>query len=197
MSEPIDWVQLDQEIRERNRQDTISGTKIYSSSQARIGIELIIGEDRLREAVDYYVAYRPEAELVRNVLWQLRPWSAMQRCYEIYKNSTNIDDRIAAIELLRVVGDARALDWVKEFLADPNESIQNCGVEFVDQLLFGGGIMQDEVALEKAKRLLEAAENHSSSFIREKAVSFQAGLAIREARTAQYDAYMAGLREPS
>jgi hypothetical protein len=50
---------------------------------ARRALEVILGEEALRERVDYYVAHRPASELVRSVLWQLRPWSAMARCREL------------------------------------------------------------------------------------------------------------------
>lgn len=86
-------------------------------------LELMIGEEAIHQAMDYYVAWKPEAELARNVLWRLRPWSVMQRCYEIYHFSADIEQRGVAIDLLRVVADERALDWIEEFLADPNDGI--------------------------------------------------------------------------
>ena len=75
MSVPIDWEELAQELGTL-RPDGESG----GSDEARRAIELLLGEDRLRQAVDYYVAGRRGSELARHVLWQLHPWSAMQRC---------------------------------------------------------------------------------------------------------------------
>lgn len=174
MSEPIDWIELSRKIGQDK-------SIIYGSSNAMLAIEQIIGEDVLRQAVDHYVAYKPESELVRHVLWRLQLWSAMQRCYEIYRFDANIEYRQGAIELLRVVADARALDWIEEFLADPDPSIQNCGIGVLDQLVFGGGIRNSETAMETAERLLTLAEQHENSYVRETADSIRASLAMSEA----------------
>ena len=67
------------------------GCEGHGSAQAMAALELMIGEEAIHQAMDYYVAWKPEAELARNVLWRLRPWSVMQRCYEIYHFSADIE----------------------------------------------------------------------------------------------------------
>lgn len=123
-------------------------------------LELMIGEEAIHQAMDYYVAWKPEAELARNVLWRLRPWSVMQRCYEIYHFSADIEQRRVAIDLLRVVADERALDWIEEFLADPNDGIQGWDVGILDQFLWGGNMSSNGDMPEKAEGLLVKAERH-------------------------------------
>ena len=43
--------------------------------------EILLGEERLRGAVDYYVRFEHGRELARAVLSVARPWSAMLRCH--------------------------------------------------------------------------------------------------------------------
>ena len=160
MSEPIDWVEISRKIGQNK-------PPIYSSSNAMLALEQIIGEDVLRQAVSHYVAWKPERELTRQVLWRLRPWSAMQRCYEIYRSDADREDRRAAVELLDVVGDERVLDWIDEFLADPDEWIQQGAVNILDQMLFGGGIRYNEPAMEKVDRLLASAKTHPNFRVRQ------------------------------
>ena len=86
-----------------------NGDECSSSTMAREAIEIILGKDNLKEAVRYYVAHKPGKELLREVLWQLHPYSAMEECYRIFKESNDLDEKIDAVELLRVVADKRAL----------------------------------------------------------------------------------------
>ena len=51
------------------------------ASYARQAIEILLGEEILRQAVDYYISAEPGSELARYVLWQIHPWSAMNHCY--------------------------------------------------------------------------------------------------------------------
>lgn len=113
-----------------------NGREHGSSIEAREAISLIIGHNNLCAAVEHYVACRPGAELTRMVLWALHPWCAMERCYEIYQQSDDLEARQEAVELLRVVADHRALPWAQGFLEDPDEGIQAWGAGMVDQLLF-------------------------------------------------------------
>jgi hypothetical protein len=156
----INWTEI---ARAVGALDKTNG-EFGGSEMARAALELVLGADLLRQAVDYYVAFEPGSELVRSVLWMLHPWSAMVRCYEIYKGNGSLEDRIMAVELLQVVADSRGIPWISEFLADPEPSIQNCGVGILDQLLWGGGVQEEDCA-----QLLELARNHSSPSVRQRA----------------------------
>lgn len=135
-----------------------------STQMARLALEQILGEDALREMVDYYISQQPASELVRHVLWLLHPWSAMQRCYEIYKGNAPLEDRMSAVELLRVVADSRALQWIAEFLGDSDPAIQGWGVGVLDQLLWSHLVEQEDCSA-----LLEQARMHSNPSVRDKA----------------------------
>lgn len=135
-----------------------------SSEAARRALEVILGEDTLRASVDYYIVGHRGFELVRNVLWQLRPWSAMSYCYEIFRSSRGIEDRRMAVELVRVVADRRALPWVADFLDDQDTQIQAWGVGLLDQLLWSELVEPDD-----AEHLIQLAEAHENEAVRETA----------------------------
>jgi hypothetical protein len=143
---------------------------------AREAIELLLGEDAMREAVDYYVSFQPGSELARCVLWEIHPWSAMQRCYEIYRDGKDLGDRRAAVELLRVVADRRALPWVQDFLQDPDPVIQQWGMGLVDWLAWCELIEPDET-----RSILDSARQHENPHVREKISFIESYLGKREA----------------
>ncbi len=157
MSAEIDWQKLSAELGLLKPDGEAGG-----SDDARKALELIIGEDALRASVDHYVAYRRGYELARSVLWQLRPWSAMSHCYEIFKRPKELALRRAAVELLRVVADRRALPWIPEFLDDSDPDIQSWGIGVLDQLLFSELLWPEE-----AEELIKTAELHQSERVRE------------------------------
>jgi HEAT repeat protein len=129
---------------------------------ARLALETIVGADVLRSAVDHYVSSAPGAELARSVLSLLHPWSAMQRCHELFLGGADIEVRRAAIELLRVVADDRALPWIAEYLADPDPKIQFWGAGILDQMIYSG-----LVELEQCEAVLELMKAHPHERIRE------------------------------
>lgn len=157
MNTPIDWEQIAKSIGIENRQGA-------GSDDAKKALEQIIGINALRSAVDYYVTCQPYSELVRHVLWFLHPESAMNRCYEIYKTSDNIEHRRSAVELLRVVSDYRGVKWVREFLDDPDRDIQNWGVGMLRQLLLGGGLDPEH---ESVPELLAYCKTHKNDHVRD------------------------------
>ena len=87
----------------------------------------------------------------------------MEECYRIFKESNNLDEKIDAVELLRVVADKRVLKWVPEFLEHENPGIQNWGIGIIDQLLFSNLCDEEDVA-----EILDKAKNHSSKYVRDK-----------------------------
>jgi len=127
-------------------------------------IDEILGRAQIRGIVDYYVHRNSTvgSELARGVLNRLRSWAAMQRCYVIYKSKQDIQTRRRAVELLRSIGDKRVLPWIKEFLRDPDQEIQNWGIGALDMLLFSGLVNPME-----AKEIIQIAEKHKSEFVRD------------------------------
>ena len=88
----IDWKRLAEDVGASK-----DGLESGSSDMARSAIELLIGIENIKQGVDYYVKGGPGAELVRHMIWQLRPLSAMERCFEIYKYDLNLENRRKAV----------------------------------------------------------------------------------------------------
>ena len=101
----------------------------------------------------------------------------MQHCYEIFRSDRNIDDRRAAVELLRVAADERALGWISEFLEDDDQVIQTWGAGVLDQLLWS-----ELVEPEAAEDLLAQAANHKNESVRERAEFIRGFLHHRQER---------------
>ncbi len=163
MKEEIDWKALAVKLGALDEKGE-SGSDHY----ARQVIELLLGEDNLQKAVDYYISGEPGSELARSVLWQIRPWSAMKYCYDICKSEKNIETRRSAVELLRVVADERAMGWIDEFLEDEDADIQMWGAGVLDQLM-----CSRFVEAEDAKPILQKMEAHANVGVREQAESIR------------------------
>ena len=112
----MDWHTLAQKLGTL-RDDGESG----GSDLGRRALELIVGADALRSAVDYYISGGPGSELARSVLVLLKPSSAMERCLEIARGEADAESRRSAVELLRMVADGRGIGWAAEFLRDDDE----------------------------------------------------------------------------
>ena len=155
----IDWTGLARtlgSIRE-------SGDEHSGSELARLALERITGADVFRSAVDHYVTGAPGSELARSVLWQVHPWSGMQRCHEIYLSGRDLEVRRRAVELLRVVADRRALPWVAGYLEDADPLIQAWAAGIVDQLLFA-----DLADVAECEPLLRLMVDHANQQVRER-----------------------------
>lgn len=152
----IDWETITRKLKFDKR-----GVVGYNDVER--ALEAILGQDNIKTAVDYYVRQDSimGSELVRGVLNRLHPWSAMQRCYAIFKSKKDIESRRRAVELLLVVGDKRTLPWVKEFLRDPDSGIQNWGIGLLDQLVFSGLVEPSKI-----KGIIRLAEKHKSEFVK-------------------------------
>jgi hypothetical protein len=156
----IDWEKLAEDVGSRK-----NGQESGSRDYAQAAIERIIGVENIRQAVDHYVAGDPGSGLIRSVIWRIHPFSAMERCYEIYKHDPDLENRRMAVELLRVAADRRVLPWIEEFLNDEDQSIRAWGFGIVDQLLWSELVWENEAA-----HLIELAEKSSDDYLREKAV---------------------------
>lgn len=169
MDKPIDWQDL------ANRLGTLgSSGESGGDNVARQAIELLIGTQRIRDSVDHYVTDGRGRGLARSVLALVRPCSAMERCYEIYRTDQDDESKRSAIELLRVIADERVLPWVAEFLENVDEAIQVWGIGVMDQLLWS-----EVVRVEDCEDLLLKAEGHSNPEVRGVAQSIRAYLKER------------------
>lgn len=169
MSNQIDWESLAGQLGTLRTDGEQS-----SSDDGRRAIEILLGEERLRGAVDYYVRFEHGRELARAVLSVARPWSAMLRCHELYQTSDDAEIRQAAVELLRTIGDRRVLPWINEFLSHSDEAIRGWGVGVLDQLIWSGLVQPEE-----CRDLVSQAESSSDQHVRERAAKIREYLAGR------------------
>jgi hypothetical protein len=160
----IDWERLARELGSIRPAAHPGGTRaeIGSTSLARAALEQLLGPDVFYAAVDHYVSGAPGSELAKSILRHVRPWSGMVRCHETFARSPDLEVRRSAIELLRVVADRRALDWVPQYLADPDEGIQMWGAGIVRQLLLSDLVERDECAA-----TVELMANHPNPVVQE------------------------------
>ena len=141
-----------------------NGSESSSGDMALKAIEILLGEESLRKAVHYYIDGKPGSELLRGVLWKTHPWCAMEECYQIFKSDPDVLHKRLAVELLRVVADRKALEWVPEFLQYNDNEVQQWGIGVVDQLFFSELCYEEEIS-----DILDSAMKHSNHFVREKA----------------------------
>ncbi|QDU25296.1 hypothetical protein ETAA8_03600 [Anatilimnocola aggregata] len=167
----IDWPALAREVGALTEKGESGGSDL-----ARRAIVQLLGEEALRAAVDHYVAGKPGSELARSVLWQLQPAVAMERCVELARSQGDSDTRSIAVELLRVVADARGLAWAAEFMQDADLGVQVWAAGIVDQLLWS---RQAEPAA--CAELLSTMEAHSNPEVRHRAEFIRTYLAERAA----------------
>lgn len=156
MAEPIDWKVLASHLNTLR-----NGGECSDDYTARQALEILLGEENLRHAVEHYISGKPGRELARSVLREIRPWSAMKHCYDVYKSDADISVKALAVELLRVVADRRALRWVAEFLDDDDSGIQVWGIGVLEQLLYSGLINAEE-----SEGLVVKAEKHVNPDVR-------------------------------
>jgi hypothetical protein len=134
----------------------IGGTKT-----AEAALTFIVGDDLLRDAVDYCVTGESGAETARSVLRLLRPQVARDRCMEIFRAAEGRDQGAYAIYLLSDVADLSVLEWIPEIQANPNPLARAYSVRIIDQLWMIGDIEPDE-----GRPFLEATLRDTDEMVR-------------------------------
>jgi hypothetical protein len=157
----IDWRALDKQVG--GCWGTEDGIRV---------LELIVGEENIRGAVDYWATFEPGYEAAEHVLLIMRSTVAMEYCYEIYKNEPDTERAGRAIYLLVKMADWRFVRWARELMEDPNTR-WNATVA-LEQVL--AGPLGDE-GIELAKELLAQAEADPDERLRERAVEIHKRLA--------------------
>lgn len=163
----IDWKEIARLVGDLNPDGSEMGSGTTSGQRA---LELIIGEQNIRDAVDYWTTSEPGAFTAEMVLKIVGSTIAMERCYEIYKTEPGSDRAHAAIFLLAGIADDRALPWIPEFLNDNHQGMRWNGLAALQNILYGpiGGD-----GIEVACALLDKAEVDSDPRIRERATKIK------------------------
>jgi HEAT repeat protein len=156
----IDWELIAKQVGDitpdRERWGTFSG---------RRALEILLGEENLRNAVDYWISQKPgrfTAEMVLNII---RSKVAMKRCYEIYQTDHNTEKASRAVFLLASIADDDVLPWVREFLEDTNRDVRWNGLMVLHTVLLGP---LGDAAIATAEELLDKAASDPDPEIRER-----------------------------
>jgi hypothetical protein len=153
--ESIDWDRVS---------ETLSTGGFGGTWVAQMALELIIGEDRFREAVDSYVDGTPGANLIRLVLDDVQPPSAGRRCIEIFRSQRDLQQRLSAVSLLCLIAVNDQLYIVEELLDDPNPAIQESGAVVLEKLVESQRRWDPD-----PEPFIALAETHSNERVRQKA----------------------------
>lgn len=169
----IDWEAVARQVGglEPDGRERIAGTP-----GGQRALEIIIGEDNLRETVDYWVSQKPGCFTAEMVLKITHSKVAMERCYEIYKGA-NAENANSAVFLLACFADEEALPWIHEFLSDGRTGIRWNGLMVLSQILYSP-ISDAGAAI--AKELLDQADSYLDPRLRERVPRVRAHLARRE-----------------
>lgn len=159
----IDWRVVAEQVGDDNGACTASG---------RRALEILLGEENLRNAVDYWISQEPGCFTAERVLSVIRSKVAMERCYEIYKTEHGTESASDAVFLLASFADDEALPWIREFLDDSGRNIRWNGLYVLRTILYGP---LGDAAIATAKGLLDKAESDSDLEIRERAKQIRAG----------------------
>lgn len=158
----IDWEEVAGRIGGLDINDNEVG---IGTAGGRRALEILLGEQNIRDAVDYWNSQRPGCFTVEMVLSIIRSKVAMERCYEVYKSERGSSNSCSAVFLLKSIADAEALPWVREFLEDSNLAVRLNGVGVLRRIL-DGPLGDRDSAL--AKGLLDKGQLDADPEVRER-----------------------------
>ena len=167
----IDWREIAGKV---GGFDPDGGERDVGTDGARRALELLLGEENIREAVDHWADQKPGEFTAEQVLIIISSTVAMERCYEIYKRDPASSRAGAAVFLLAEMADSRVLPWVSEFLEDSSLSIRWNGLMALRMILEGP---LGDAGIATAKELLTKAESDSDQRLHERAREIRRQLA--------------------
>jgi len=148
----IDWEALAKQI---GGLQPDGSERTVGTQGGKRAMEILLGEENLRDAVDYFISLCPGAFTAEMVLKIVQSEIAMKRCFEIYKTEPGTDRACSAVFLLGSMADEKTLPWVREFVRDADRAVRLNGLRVLQYILCGP--LNDE-EMEAAKNLLEIAE---------------------------------------
>jgi hypothetical protein len=166
----IDWERVADQVGglDTNGNELIAGTQ-----GGRRALEILLGEQNLRDTVDYWNAHGPGCFTAEMVLSIIKSKVAMERCYEVYKTEHGSMGACSAVFLLGSFAGSEALPWVREFLDDTEQVIRLNGVRVLQRIL--GGPLGDQDS-ELAEELLIKGESDIDAEVRERTKQIRAHL---------------------
>jgi HEAT repeats len=162
----IDWKAIAMQVGDLNWQGNVR--KGSGTQSGRRALEILLGEENLRDAVDYFISLGPGWDTAEMVMKLTRSRIAMSRCLEIYKTEPNTERACSAIFLLGSIADDTALPWIPDFFNDGNEAVRLNGLRVLQNILYGyESLSEQQVAT--AKELLNSATSDASATVRDRA----------------------------
>jgi HEAT repeat protein len=159
----IDWREIAAQVGVLNPDGSEKGC---STETGRRALEILIGEDNIRAAIDYFTSLHPGAFTAEMVLKIIRSEVAMKRCLEIYRSEPGTFRACSAVFLLGCMADSQALPWVHEFLEDSSEAVRLNGLGVLQNILHGP-LNDDELIA--ANELFEVAALDENATVRQRA----------------------------
>jgi hypothetical protein len=156
--------------------DLSGNERTVGTDGGRRAVEILLGEENLRDAVDHFVLQLPGAYTVEMFLKIISSEVAMKRCLEIYKTEPNPYRACSAVFLLGSMADYKALSWVGEFLSDSNEAVRLNGLRVLQNILYGP---LDDEDIATARKLFDKAESDPDATVRERATSIRQHSVLR------------------
>jgi HEAT repeat protein len=163
----IDWKELAKQVGDLNPDGSERGSGTQSGQRA---LQILIGEENLRNAVDHFISLEPGAFTVEMVLKIIGSEIAMNRCFEIYKTEPDTYRACSAVFLLGSMADYRALSWVREFLEDSSEAVRLNGLRVLQNILYGP---LGDADITTARELIDKADSDSDPSVRERAAQIR------------------------
>jgi hypothetical protein len=163
MNKPIkvNWEELAIELKLVTHDGERGGSR--ESDKA---VEKILGEQFIKNTVDYSLTYRTGFTLSEGVLANLRSQIAIDYCYEIYKSANDSQFRSQVLMLLKKIGNETLLKWLPEFLKD--EDCQGCALDILDQLIFCGYVEDFDSLDQNIKDVVQSLSDSDDSLTRAK-----------------------------
>ena len=151
----IDWNAIATQVGDLNADGSERGSGTESGRRA---LEILIGEDNLREAVDHFISLERGAFTAEMVVKIVRSKVPMKHCLEIYKGEPGTKRASSAIFMFGSFADCTALPWVRDFLGDSNVVVRLNGLRVLRNILYDFNALSDE-QLATAKELLKESES--------------------------------------
>jgi HEAT repeats len=161
----IDWNAIATQVGDLNADGRERGSGTESGRRA---LEILIGEDNLREAVDHFISLERGAFTAEMVIKLVRSQVAMKHCLQIYKGEPGTERACSAIFMLGSFADSTALPWIRDFLSDSRVLVRLNGLRVLQHILYDFDDLSDE-QIATAKELLKMAESDSDPTVRERA----------------------------
>jgi hypothetical protein len=170
-SSRINWDRLAYEAGVVSRRFPDGGVQTpFGSPYVRRALELLLGQNNIRDAVTLAlesprdrVAARVIATELLRLAQSFEATGLAYQAYRAYKGSWP-EGAAAAVGLIVDIAHPAAIDWVEEFLGDPD--VASAGVALLDELILDGRVQPDDA---RVKSALLKATSHEDERVRARA----------------------------